>query len=1091
MLSSSSLSIMVLYLFSKFRNALRHPFHVLRMFLFFYQNFPWETHVLTLEGPKVIHVGGSGSNNSNVNGNSKSGTSATAGTPGAGIAAATANGNFSPSILNEYEKEFACENVFEEILNPLIYKFQLFQQNQAKQKLKQQQQQQQLQQQQIDPTLSSSSSSSFSSSININNRFPLRLVNIQDPIDKTNNLSYSMSRTNLQIISKALLLGYQSIEGYFIMLNQFNKDNKKFANIPTQSVLIPPLHPQKQQQPLIPLPQAYPGPMSPPPFLFPFSGMDPRSPQTITNTPQQQQPSGKGGNRRSRGNSKVSDPETNNNTISNIPVVFPMIPYSPAAMSLMSPFQPPPPPLPLPPPTPLPPLLVSEKSENIISSPLPPLPPPTPPLPLPPSTSASSSTSTNKNNNKKEKISNNKVKSSSSQDSHEKSTVTSLSPAPSSSSAQQQQQAELMIWSQHPFLLETFSISISKYLGQLRYDLLDHPLQQRNNTTNPTIIPSPPPASIMDNAINSKNDKNDVLIGKISEAMEILESLETYFPPTPKKDPRNFTNGVFSLDETPVAAAAVLSDEIEDNQSTPSTSFLHTIESPVFFITEEKNHTISQQGDSELSHDTLSNSSQHTSDSTVDLLLATEIAGGPQQLPHHSHVTSHVLPSNSPIVEEENEIEEEIPLETNQVKTPPEPVLPPIPRAITPVIVPTTTTTGKKKKTATNNNNNKRNNRSNSMDSTKSLAEKSTMDSKEVAGQEDLIIKKSSNHNNNKTTTTSKQDLKKNNQRYYLQEYLIHIDSQLRAYYYPLIICFASIFGVWYLYQVHLADSEFLSSSQVTTNPIIIKSSSSSSSPPPSPSSSQLNLTDPSSYPETFFQALIEEKKSPPLSSDLKRNNHNNNDNNEPFFNPWKELLDAKTKPINMENGKNFSPNEILLEKVISNLIEKSSEVAKALESNLPPLSSESKLIIKTASSSSKNTCQATATTAKRKINNNPNNKRRRPYPTHWITTGVALSIGDTTLFPLGRYPEILMESNYLWTVNGRNLTFTTIPFYTIDKVSYENLGHYQCFEIINDENDIPQRRLVFESGVQLIGKIRFLSLFSFNLLLLLLLFFL
>ena len=53
-LTSYALSVLVLYLFNKFRVNLDHPFSVLRCFLFTYANFNWANYVLSLDGPIPI-----------------------------------------------------------------------------------------------------------------------------------------------------------------------------------------------------------------------------------------------------------------------------------------------------------------------------------------------------------------------------------------------------------------------------------------------------------------------------------------------------------------------------------------------------------------------------------------------------------------------------------------------------------------------------------------------------------------------------------------------------------------------------------------------------------------------------------------------------------------------------------------------------------------------------------------------------------------------------------------------------------------------------------------------------------------------------
>jgi hypothetical protein len=59
---------------------------------------------------------------------------------------------------------------------------------------------------------STSSSHVISSSSCYSSRFPLRACNIQDPIDPTNNLGLSITRSNLLLITKSLSVGFQILE---------------------------------------------------------------------------------------------------------------------------------------------------------------------------------------------------------------------------------------------------------------------------------------------------------------------------------------------------------------------------------------------------------------------------------------------------------------------------------------------------------------------------------------------------------------------------------------------------------------------------------------------------------------------------------------------------------------------------------------------------------------------------------------------------------------------------------------------------------------------------------------------------------------
>jgi hypothetical protein len=91
MFSSYAISALVLYLFLKYRNNLQHPLQVLKSFFSFYSSFPWDSFVLTSEGPKAITNGSGGS-----------------------LAPPSDSKDF-------FEKEYSCENIFSaQILQPLL-----------------------------------------------------------------------------------------------------------------------------------------------------------------------------------------------------------------------------------------------------------------------------------------------------------------------------------------------------------------------------------------------------------------------------------------------------------------------------------------------------------------------------------------------------------------------------------------------------------------------------------------------------------------------------------------------------------------------------------------------------------------------------------------------------------------------------------------------------------------------------------------------------------------------------------------------------------------------------------------------------------
>ena len=174
MFSSYAITVMVLHLFNRYGNSLRSPFAVLRMFFYFFHGFPWETSVLTLEGPKPIQLGG--------------------------LNASTAN-NLPKELQGKYQP---CINQFRHIASTEIF-----------------QKQKRAQEVMEVPSSSGATSSTVVSSVgnlssnptaSSSGRFPIRSCNIQDPVDEANNLGISVSRHNLQVIDKALFYGYNRME---------------------------------------------------------------------------------------------------------------------------------------------------------------------------------------------------------------------------------------------------------------------------------------------------------------------------------------------------------------------------------------------------------------------------------------------------------------------------------------------------------------------------------------------------------------------------------------------------------------------------------------------------------------------------------------------------------------------------------------------------------------------------------------------------------------------------------------------------------------------------------------------------------------
>jgi hypothetical protein len=167
MLSSYAISVMIMHLFNV-NQDLNHPLQVLQFFLNYYQRFPWESHVLTLEGPQPIQWGGS---NASVATNSSNGNTIKE----------SYNGNSIPSVSNM--KYGRCSNRFYPMLERLGKTIQ-----------------------EIAPTVNENLIQK-KKLVNPSLRFALRMCNIQDPVDDTNNLGYSVSRNSLALIDRAFQVG--------------------------------------------------------------------------------------------------------------------------------------------------------------------------------------------------------------------------------------------------------------------------------------------------------------------------------------------------------------------------------------------------------------------------------------------------------------------------------------------------------------------------------------------------------------------------------------------------------------------------------------------------------------------------------------------------------------------------------------------------------------------------------------------------------------------------------------------------------------------------------------------------------------------
>eukprot|EP01032_Pedospumella_encystans_P009100 gene9100-10743_t len=209
MLSSYAISVMVLHIFNKYSN-LTHPFSVLRSFLYTYTSFPWDTHVLTIDGAHPLSsMPGAYYNNNNSSGmpslqrehsdlhsisslnstgsgHSRRGSIAThTHSPGASAYSPDSPGRFQ-SILDALSQHPALA---------------LYQQAHSGAQ---------------------------------HSRFTAKCCNIQDPVDNCNNLGISVPRHNLVLIAKACQAGFTHLETilrrYPNSLTNNNHNNQNATN---------------------------------------------------------------------------------------------------------------------------------------------------------------------------------------------------------------------------------------------------------------------------------------------------------------------------------------------------------------------------------------------------------------------------------------------------------------------------------------------------------------------------------------------------------------------------------------------------------------------------------------------------------------------------------------------------------------------------------------------------------------------------------------------------------------------------------------------------------------------------------------------
>lgn len=198
MLSSYAISVMVLHIFNKYSN-LTHPFSVLRSFLYTYLSFPWDSHVLTIDGAVPISsIASSGGYSSGYSVNS-AGRQSVSGLDGGDAQSVTSHNSAGSAhsgrarggsahfiqqqaqIPSPSQAPFDSSNRFQIILDSLAKHpaLQLYQQ---------------------------------AGNMVHHGRFTAKACNIQDPVDPCNNLGISVPRPSLQLITQACQGGFNRLE---------------------------------------------------------------------------------------------------------------------------------------------------------------------------------------------------------------------------------------------------------------------------------------------------------------------------------------------------------------------------------------------------------------------------------------------------------------------------------------------------------------------------------------------------------------------------------------------------------------------------------------------------------------------------------------------------------------------------------------------------------------------------------------------------------------------------------------------------------------------------------------------------------------
>jgi hypothetical protein len=1064
---------MVMYLFCKFRNSLRHPLHVLRMFLYFYQSFPWESYVLTLEGPKAIQIGPV---STPTNANHK------------GISSHSQQQNL-------FEKDFSCENAFQSILQPLIQQFHDFQRSKH-------------------PSVSSPNDNTTSTvPPPPTQRFPLRVVNIQDPVDKMNNLSYSVTRHNLPFIMKALALGYQNLENLILILGK----------------------------PIIPAPMnnvagAYPNNMMSPALHL-------MSPSSVTTSPVPVVGEANIINNTNNNNSNNRRNSKNFSSFDNgksFPSTFPPIPNG-TGYSLM-------------------------ESNN-----------------------------------------------------HHH-----LHPMDNS-----------LKWSQHPILNEVFSISLLKYVlnGNLRSDLLEHPLQQFNSArsnsfstpTSSSALAAPPSSSTA-----SVVRKNGVLLGDSSLAENYFQTIEKRRKEAKlHHSPRNHHHHSSPRNSNKVQPPAIvverdggveedvseskvressedevnssISEEEEEEEEEEEDRSTVPLESPVFF---EKDRETNSSLAPTVSSTSESSQNDENEQQTLDTSDHQE-----EDLEEEIHkAVIGIAEDNLDLEEEEAEEKEEIETIPESTRTTIEQISKESIRTVSPSVEEPQTLIrkgqnsggGKKKKgkkgvkefVAPINSN--RNNTNNSSQAAQLSSEKK-------------------NTNNNlpvaiPLTSTPTMDLLQPDKTS-LTQYLLDLEFSLRNYYYPLLFCVVttlSVFGLlWVYYNIlfpftiasRFIANPFSTSAVQKNDELIIKNKMERSSLKDSKNNDENSVLDYSfmiskDQWKGINNLFLPQSPLSPPNNDEEGILTTTFDQNGFVFNPWeysssylkstnaaqrieqekKEEKETKQKQKQLKEQSDF-----IVENMIKNLIEQHSSSLAASPYSPPPTPPSSlsvvspsvaitsissfededehispNLLLQTTKKSTTTTIPAekipeeevpvllvkreTTTQNKKTIplesNNNtsivntnntiiaatkqaddksstthPKEDHSKStedtfvIPAHFVNPGDSLSIGD-----YGALQEYLeskrvpsSSKQFLWQKDGKSLTITSIPILSLENVKESHSGHYQCFEMIGCQSKTEKKkknknscleggelRLYLETNIQLLRKFLFavISLFEFRFLL-------